>query len=208
MKGKRPVLLALMLLALASAVVALGACSEDATEAMIGETQSPTTTSLGTTTVLPQTTTETAASTTTAVASSPMTTELPAGATLLENGNVQVDVYVFNASAVRLLEDGGPFLLHGIPTALLTDEEYEAAILQELDLPAPDPREVAREFMPTASFTVSTLGEIGEQAISLEQFLSIWSASPPEGGEHLAHTLWSIEYSQDSTVVSITEVAP
>jgi hypothetical protein len=190
------VILLAVLVALALDVIG---CTSEETDSNTAET------SLSSTT----TATEAMASTTTTALSGPVTTELPAGGIRLDNGNVQVEGYMLDVTGKPAPEGWGLLVVHLIPTPLLTDEEYEAAILKALDLPAPDPseREVNLELSPMASFTVSTLAEGGEQTISLEEFLSIWSASPLEGGEDLAYGLWSIEYGEDSVVVSITEEA-
>ena len=71
-----------------------------------------------------------------------------------------------------------------------------------------DERQTPYEISPTTLFTVFTLGDAAEQSVTLDEFLSIWSGFPPEGGEHLADALWSIEYGEDSMVVSIVEVSP
>ena len=137
-----------------------------------------------------------------------ITTELPPGATLLENGHIQVVGYAVHAEADRLQAGGGPFHLHLVPAELLTEEEVEAAALEEIELAWDDPRVVAYSISPTVSIVVSTLGEGEEQAITLEQFLRIWSASPPEDSEHLAYALWRTEYGENAMVVSITEEVP
>jgi len=188
------------LLVLTLALTATGCGSDE-----VNTTQTTTAGETQTTAALEPTTTATSveamAATTTTAWSRPMTTELPPGATRLENGSVQVAGYIVEAHA------GGPsrFNLVFVPAPLLADEDDVAAVLGGI-VRSTDPRVTGYSFYPTVSITVSTLGDGGEQSLTLEEFLSIWSPSPPEGGEHLAYVLWSIEYGEDSLVVSITEV--
>jgi hypothetical protein len=142
---------------------------------------------------------------TTTAPSRPITTELRPGETRLENGHVQAIGYVIAAHAVGLQAGGGPFQLSFIPAEMVTEEEVAAGPSKVIHPSIDQSREVPYEISPTASITVSTLGDGGEQAITLEQFFSIWSPSPPKGGEHLADVPWLIERDENAEVVSITE---
>jgi hypothetical protein len=208
MKGKTPLLLTTAILVPVLVVFALGACSEGDTETVAVGTPNTTVTSVETTTVMPQTTTVTAASPTTAP-SRPITAELPPGATRLEDGHVQVTGYIFEAFGTGLMAGGGPFNLYLVPAEVLADEEDVARALKEIDPdPATDTPAQGYQISPTVSITVSTLGDGEEQALTLDQFLGIWSPSPPEGSEHLAYALWRIEYGETPLVLSITEYVP
>ena len=125
-------------------LAAIGCSSDEADSDTTQASHSTTTSAMET---RPETTTVTTASegmasTTTTAFSRPLTTEMPAGGVLLDNGDAQFEGYVFDARASHLLADGGPFGIIFVPAAQFADQEEALAAYGELAVPDPDQRKV------------------------------------------------------------------
>lgn len=113
-------------------------------------------------------------------------------------------------------ESGNGLVADTLKIEILTGEEAAAAAIEageiqpgeslpnEYYIQEVDPQPHGYVLSPTVSIIVLTLGDGGEQALTLEQFISIWSPSPPEGGDHLSEVPWLFEREGDF-VVSLKE---
>jgi hypothetical protein len=169
-----------------------------------------TTTSVVTTTS--EVTTVTSATTTTEAATTTTTEALSNAEILLPNGNVKAMGYID-----KVWVSGGKRHISIDFAQMLTGEEAKQAAIAAGDLAPGEELDndyyivnestKKREFVVSASASIatSTFGDRGmDQPATWDEFKSFWSASPPEGGEHLHQTPWWIER-KGSVVISIAE---
>lgn len=186
--------LAMMLIVVLSAAGCSSAADTTTTPVSV------TVTSVETTTTEAPTTTTTAAETTTTKAASTTTTEALSSAEILQpDGTIKAMGYID-----KVWEKGGKRYLSIDYAQMLTGEEARQAAIAAGDI-GPDEQldndyyivndnPKKREFTvsDSATFATSTLaGGMGQPA-TWEEFRSFWSATPPEGAEHLKQMPWWI----------------
>jgi hypothetical protein len=189
----------------------LGCGCDQSTSTTVGPVTSSTSAS---TTTTAQVTTSVLSSTTTSstTASSTTTTEALSSAEIrLANGNIRGMGFID-----KVWEAGGVRYLRIDYAEFLTGEEARQAAIEAGDIP-PDgeldndyyirnanPRK--RAFTVSASVVITTATRSGgmDEPATWAEFISFWSASPPEGTAHLHDMPWWIE--RDGTeVISIAE---
>ena len=203
--------------ALALGLWAAGCGSQGVTSSEVTATTSvtiQTTTSIAgetSTTGAPGSSTTAASATTTTPSSTTTTEALSSAETRLPNGHIRAMGFID-----KVWESGGVRYISIDYAEMLTGEEARAAAVEAGELPPGEElpndyyiRNVnpqKREFTvsATAPITTATFGGGMDEPVTWNQFKSFWSASPPEGGQHLRDMPWWIER-DGNEVVSISE---
>jgi hypothetical protein len=200
-----------LVLALAGIATACGSGEEPITSISVTTTGTlPTTTS--TSAATSTSTTAPATSSSTTESSTTTTTEaLSSAETRLPNGNIRAMGFID-----KVWEEDGARYLSIDYAEMLTGEEAKAAAIEageigpDEDLPNDyfirNTNPQTREFRVSDSvaITTATLGGAMDEPGTWAEFLSFWSDSPPEGGEHLHMVPWWIER-DGAVVISIAE---
>jgi hypothetical protein len=193
---------------LAVALILAGCSSGDDTTTSAAPT---TTASLETTTTEAATTTTALPETTTTEAATTTTTEALSNAEILQpDGTIKVMGYIDKVWE----KDGKRYISIDYAQMLSGEEARQAAIADGVigpddeldnDYYIVNENTKKREFTvsDSATFTTSTLGGVMEQPATWAEFKSFWSATSPEGAEHLKRMPWWIV--REGTVVQSVE---